>query len=78
LVIRADVHYLLVLPTESLSAKKTAWEETLKLLVAYEPVIERIKHLTSHGLSTMMALHDFQSRHITPLQDCAYLTSMYT
>jgi hypothetical protein len=70
-VIRADVHSRLVLPTESPTAKKTTWEETPKLHVAYGLMIERIKHLMSHGLSTMMMLHDFLSRHIAPLQDRA-------
>jgi hypothetical protein len=60
-----------VLPTESLTAKRIDWEEALKLHRAYEPVIERIKHLTSHGLTAMMVLHDFQLRRITPLQDRA-------
>jgi hypothetical protein len=42
-VIHADIHDCLVLPTESLTAKKIAWEETPKLHVAYGPMIERIK-----------------------------------
>jgi hypothetical protein len=39
--------------------------------MAYGSMIERIKHLTSHGLSVMMVLHAFLSRCITPLQDHA-------
>jgi hypothetical protein len=77
-VVRSDVHDRLALLTESLTAKRNAWEEAPKLHVAYGPVIERIKHLTSHGLSVMMVLHDFLSRCITPLQDRAHLTWMYT
>jgi hypothetical protein len=48
-------------------AKKTASEETPMLHVAYGHMIERIKHLTSCGLSAMMVLHDFLSRRILPL-----------
>jgi hypothetical protein len=70
-VVQADVHDCLVLPTESLTAKKTAWEETPTLHVAYGPVIKRIKHRMNHGLSAMMVLHDFLSGRITPLQDRA-------
>jgi hypothetical protein len=70
-IIWADVHDRLVLPTESPMAKRNIWEETLKLHMAYGPVIERFKHFTSHGLSVMIVLHDFLSRHITPLQDRA-------
>jgi hypothetical protein len=57
-IVRADVHDCLALPTESLTTKCNAWEETPKLHVAFGPVIERIKNLTSHGLSVMMVLHD--------------------
>jgi hypothetical protein len=46
--------------------------------VAFGPMIERIKHLTSHGLSMMMVLHDFLSRHIAPLQGHARPAWMYT
>jgi hypothetical protein len=70
-VVWADVHDRLALPTESLMAKCNAWEEAPKLHMAYWPVIRRIKHLTSHGLSTMMVLHDFLSRCIAALQDRA-------
>jgi hypothetical protein len=67
LVVWAGVHDHLVLPIEPLTAKKTASEETLRLHVAFGPVIERIKHLTSLGLLVMMVLHDFLSRRIAPL-----------
>jgi hypothetical protein len=53
-VIWADIHDRLVLSTESPMAMKIAWEEIPKLHVAYGPVIKRIKHLTSHGLSVMI------------------------
>jgi hypothetical protein len=77
-VVRADIHDRLVLSTESPTAKKTAWEETSRLHMAFRPVIKRIKHLMSYGLSMMMVLHDFLSRHIAPLQDCTYPAWMYT
>jgi hypothetical protein len=67
MIVRADVHDLLVLPTKSPTARHNDWEEVPKLHRAYEPVIERIKHLTSHGLTVIMMLHDFLSRCITPL-----------
>jgi hypothetical protein len=46
--------------------------------MAFRPVIERIKHLMSHGLSVMMVLHDFLSRRIAPLQDRTRPAWMYT
>jgi hypothetical protein len=66
-IVRADVHDRLVLPTESLTGRCDDWEEAPRLHRAYEPVIERIKHLAGHGLTSMMVLHDFLSRCITPL-----------
>jgi hypothetical protein len=76
-VVRAEVHDCLLLPTEAPTTKKSAWE-TPRLNVAFELVIERIKHLTSHGLSTMMVLHGFLSRSIAPLQAHARPAWMYT
>jgi hypothetical protein len=70
-IIQADVHDHLVLPTESTIARHSNWEEVLMLHRAYEPVIERMKHLTTHSLTSMMVLHDFLSRRIAPLQDRA-------
>jgi hypothetical protein len=77
-IIRADIHDRLALPTESPTVKHSDWEETPKLHVAYRPMIERIKHLMSHGLSAMMVLHDFLLRRITPLQDRARPAWMFT
>jgi hypothetical protein len=77
-VVWADVHDRLVLPTKSPTPKKATWEETSKLHMAFMPMIERIKHLTSHGLLATMVLHNFLSRRITPLQDCARPAWMYT
>jgi hypothetical protein len=67
----ANVDDRLALPAESPTAKRSDWEETPKLQVAYGPVIERIRHVMSHGLSVMLLLHDFLSKCITPLQDHA-------
>jgi hypothetical protein len=72
-VVRADLHNRLVLLTESPMAKKATWEVIPKLHVAYGSMIERIKHLMSHGLLKMMVLHHFLSRRIAPFQDRACL-----
>jgi hypothetical protein len=77
-IVRANVHNYLALLTESPTAKCSDWEEAPKLHVAYEPMIEKIKHLMRHGMSVMMVLHDFLLRSIAPLQDCACPTLMYT
>jgi hypothetical protein len=76
-VVWADVHDRLVLPIKAPTAKKSAWEETPRLNVAFGPVIERIKHLTSHGLLATMVLLDLLLRCIAPLQARARPTWMY-
>jgi hypothetical protein len=77
-IVRANVHGRLVLPTKSPTARHGDWEEVPKLRRAYKPMIERIKHLMSHGLSSMMVVHDFLSRRIAPLQDRARPAWLYT
>jgi hypothetical protein len=77
-VVRADVHDSLVQPIEPPTGKKTAWEDTPRLHVAFGSVIERIKHMMAHGLLALMVLHDFLSRCIPPLQDRARPAWMYT
>jgi hypothetical protein len=37
------------------------------LSVPFAPVVERIKLMPSHGLTSMMVLFDFLSRRIRPL-----------
>jgi hypothetical protein len=48
-----------MLPTEAPTSKHNSWEEIPKLQRVFEPVIERIKYLTRHGLTLMMVLYDF-------------------
>jgi hypothetical protein len=55
----ADAHDCLVLPTDAPTSKHDSWEETPKRPRAFKPVIERINHLTGHGLMAMMALYNF-------------------
>jgi hypothetical protein len=35
----------------------------------FNPVLDRIQHLAENGLTSLMVLHDFLSRRLTPLQD---------
>jgi hypothetical protein len=44
---------------------------------AFNPVLGRIQILAESGLSSMMVLHDFLSKRITPLQDCSRPTWLY-
>jgi hypothetical protein len=41
-------------------------------------VLDRIRHLAENGLTSLMVLHDFLSKHLTPLQDRPCPMWMYT
>jgi hypothetical protein len=45
---------------------------------AYDPVLKRIKFLMGKGLTSMMVLFDILSWCITPLQQSAHTTWLYT
>jgi hypothetical protein len=70
-IVRANVHDCLVLPTQAATGKHSDWEEVLSLHKGFAPEIERIRHLVGHSLMSMMVLFDFLSRRIAPLQLCA-------
>jgi hypothetical protein len=53
-------------------------EEPPKLHVSFEPMVERIRFLAGHVLSSMMVLSDFLLRRIAPLQSRARPAWQYT
>jgi hypothetical protein len=59
-------------------ACRTDWEKDPNLQSAYNPVLERSRFPVEKGLTLMMVLHDYLSKHIAPLQECARSTWMYT
>jgi hypothetical protein len=71
-IVQVDPHDRLVIPTGAPTGSRDLWEEPPKLHVSFEPVVERIRFLAGHDLSSMMVLSDFLSRHITPLQSCVH------
>jgi hypothetical protein len=50
----------------------------LRLQTTFMAVIERIRYLAAHGLSSMMVLSDFLSRHIAPLKSHIRPVSQFT
>jgi hypothetical protein len=53
-------------------------EHDLLLEPAFNPMLGRIRILAEIGLSSMMVLHDFLSKHITPLHDRSRPVWLYT
>jgi hypothetical protein len=64
---QAEVHDQLELPTAAPTGSRTDWEEAPDMQRAYNPVVQRIQFLAEKGLMSMMVLHDFLSKRITPL-----------
>jgi hypothetical protein len=54
------------------------WEQDSDLEPAYNPVLGRIWILAESGLTPMMVLHDYVSKHIMPLQERTRPTWLYT
>jgi hypothetical protein len=66
-IVWANPHDRLVLPIAMPTGSRDLWEELPQREAAFDPVIERIRFLAGHGLSSMMVLSDFLSRCIAPL-----------
>jgi hypothetical protein len=68
MIMQADIHDRLALPTDAPMAKRSDWEKVHNLQRPYNPVIKRIQLLAGQGLTSMMVLFDFLSKRIAPLQ----------
>jgi hypothetical protein len=64
----ADPHDRLVFPTRAPIGDRDLWEELPQQEAAFNLMVGRIQFLPGHGLSSMMVLSDFLSRHIAPIQ----------
>jgi hypothetical protein len=73
-----DAHNWLELPTTAPTASRSDWEKDPNLQPAYNPMLDRICFLAEKGLTSMMVLHDYLSKHIVPLQEHVRPAWMYT
>jgi hypothetical protein len=78
LLVQADTHERLKLPTAASKAPCFDWEQNPNLEPAYNPVLGRIRILAESGLTSMMVLHDYVSKRITPLQERTCPAWLYT
>jgi hypothetical protein len=44
----------------------------------FDPMLDQIRYLVENGLTSLVVLHDFLSKRLTPLQDRPHPTWMYT
>jgi hypothetical protein len=67
--VQADAHDRLTLPVGTPTLDHTEWVKDPDLESSFDPVLDRIQYLAENGLTSLMVLHDFLSRRLTPLQD---------
>jgi hypothetical protein len=78
LLVQADAHEQLKLPTVTSMPPRVDWEQDPSMKMAYYPVLNRIRILVESGLTSMMVLHDYVSKRFTPLQEHTRLAWLYT
>jgi hypothetical protein len=67
--VQADVHDRLALPVGGPTLDRTEWGKDHSLEPGFNPVLDRIQYLAENGLTSLMVLHHFLSKHLAPLQD---------
>jgi hypothetical protein len=68
-LVQADVHDQLALPVGGPTLDCTEWGKDPGLEPGFDPVLDRIQYLAENGLTSLMVLHDFQSKRLASLQD---------
>jgi hypothetical protein len=78
-LVQADAHDRLVIPTAAPTLDRAEWGKDLGLESGFDPVLDRIQYLVESDVTSLMVLHDFLSKRLTPLQDRATRPAwMYT
>jgi hypothetical protein len=67
-----DVRDRLALPVGGSTLDHTEWGKDPGLEPGFDPVLDRIQYLAENGLTSLMVLHDFLSKCLTPLQDWSH------
>jgi hypothetical protein len=68
-LVQADGHDRLSLPAGAPTLDLTEWVKDPGLESGFDPVLDRIQYLAENDLTSLMVLHNFLSRRLTPLQD---------
>jgi hypothetical protein len=77
-LVQADAHEQLTLPTTAPKAPRINCKQDPGLQSAYSPMLGRILILAESRLTPMMVLHHYMSKHITPLHERTRPTRLYT
>jgi hypothetical protein len=65
--VQVNVHDRLTLPIGGPTVDRTKWGKDPILEPGFDPVLDRIQYLAENGLTSLMVLHDFLSKCLTPL-----------
>jgi hypothetical protein len=77
--VQADVHDRLALLVGGSTLDRTEWGKDPSLEPGFDPVLDQIQYLVEDDLTSLMVLHDFLSKRLTPLQDRSHRPAwMYT
>jgi hypothetical protein len=68
-LVQADVHDWLTLPIAAPTLDRVEWVKDPGLESGFNLVLDRIRYLAENDLASLMVLHDFLSKRLTPLQD---------
>jgi hypothetical protein len=68
-LVQVDVHDRLALPIGGPTLNHTEWGKDPGLEPGFDLVLDQIQYLGENGLTSLMVLHDFLSKCLTPLQD---------
>jgi hypothetical protein len=66
-LVQADAHDRLALPTAASTIERAEWGKDADLELGFNLMLDRIQYLAENGLTSLMVLHDFLSKHLTPL-----------
>jgi hypothetical protein len=77
-LVQADAHDWITLSVDAPTLNSIEWVKDPDLESGFNPVLDQIQYLVDNGMTSLMVLHDFLSRHLVPLQDQPFPTWMYT
>jgi hypothetical protein len=78
-LVQPDIHDRLALPIGGPTLDRTEWVKDPTLEPGFDPVLDWIQYLAENGLTSLMVLHDFLPKLLTPLQDRSlHVAWMYT
>jgi hypothetical protein len=77
-LVQADIHNWLALLVIAPTLDRAEWVKDPGPESGFNPVLDQIWYLAENGVTSLMVLHDFLSKHLAPLQDRPHPAWTYT